>query len=291
MVVNRLRGSEASGNILLEGVMGNSYVANLTLIRLDDNMITAKLPEPKKPNITNWKLSPAFEKSNLTVEEYRSIKDTVTNWQAIVPNTDGFVNLATYFLNPRGTIIATTTILATEDTLKKLLFDYTKGLQIVLNDSIVFNNSGNSALVKDGRNIQVLPLKKGTNELAFIVTGDYKYWESISYKHFNNYQSFNWGFRARIEKFISTSLVNLPESEQLKIFPNPGKGIINISLGTIQYKTAVVEVTDISGKIVASEIYHNCPTITIDLIGNAKGIYFINLLLDGEKFNRKVCLE
>jgi len=66
---------------------------------------------------------------------------------------------------------------------------------------------------------------------------------------------------------------------------------INITFGSIQYKTAIVEVTDILGRLISSDTYHNLSNSTIDLTGNPKGVYFIILSIDGDKLNKKICKE
>ena len=59
----------------------------------------------------------------------------------------------------------------------------------------------------------------------------------------------------------------------------------------MQYKTVIVELTDLSGKSISLDTFHNLSTATIDLTGNAKGIYIINLSIDGKLLNKKVLIE
>jgi hypothetical protein len=88
-----------------------------------------------------------------------------------------------------------------------------------------------------------------------------------------------------------TSVINPTCDGNIHIYPNPTKDLINISLGSIQYKTALISITDISGKLITLETYHNLSTVTIDLTGNPKGIYLIDISIDGQKQNKKICIE
>jgi hypothetical protein len=79
--------------------------------------------------------------------------------------------------------------------------------------------------------------------------------------------------------------------ENIQVFPNPTKDKITVSFGSLQYKTAVVELTDISGKLISTDTYHNLSIATIDLIGNPKGIYILNLSIDDINYNKKISIE
>jgi hypothetical protein len=72
------------------------------------------------------------------------------------------------------------------------------------------------------------------------------------------------------------------------IFPNPTMTKINISFGSLQYKTAIANLTDISGKLFSSGTYFNHSIATIDLINRQKGIYILNMSIDGAMLNKMV---
>jgi hypothetical protein len=88
-----------------------------------------------------------------------------------------------------------------------------------------------------------------------------------------------------------TNLINQTFIENIQVYPNPTRDRINITFGSVQYKTAIVVITDMAGKIIASDSYHNLLTATIDLKGNPKGIYLINLSIDGQKLYKKIYIE
>jgi hypothetical protein len=94
------------------------------------------------------------------------------------------------------------------------------------------------------------------------------------------------------------NLINIPSSinnqkniQNIQFYPNPTKDKINIFFGDLINKNAVIEITDIEGKLILSSKIQNVSTTTIDLTGNSKGVYLINLTIDGVMLNKKICLE
>jgi hypothetical protein len=87
------------------------------------------------------------------------------------------------------------------------------------------------------------------------------------------------------------ALINLPLEQNIQVFPNPAKDKITISFGTTPYKTALVEIIDISGKKLSSDTYHNIPTVAISLNNKPKGVYMLKLTIDGVTLNKKLCIE
>jgi hypothetical protein len=88
-----------------------------------------------------------------------------------------------------------------------------------------------------------------------------------------------------------THIINPAFDDDIQVYPNPTRDLINISFGSMQYKTALVKITDISGKLISSDTYNNLSTATIDVSGNPKGIYWLNLSIDGQKVNKMICIE
>jgi hypothetical protein len=79
--------------------------------------------------------------------------------------------------------------------------------------------------------------------------------------------------------------------QNILVYPNPTIDNLNISFGSLQYKTATVGITDISGKVLLSNTFHNLSSTTIDLKDKPKGIYILNLSVDGEILNKKLSIE
>lgn len=88
-----------------------------------------------------------------------------------------------------------------------------------------------------------------------------------------------------------SSTSNQSFENNIQIYSNSTKDKISIVFGSLLYKSAFVEITDISSKLILSNTFHNLPVVTIDLTANAKGIYILNLSVDGEKLNKKISIE
>jgi hypothetical protein len=88
-----------------------------------------------------------------------------------------------------------------------------------------------------------------------------------------------------------TSSVRQTLEHNIPVFSNPTNDRINISLCSITYKNAVVELTDINGRTIISNNCHNTSTTTIALTGYPQGYYLLIINIDGEKINKKICLE
>ncbi|NQX96347.1 MAG: HYR domain-containing protein [Flavobacteriales bacterium] len=91
-----------------------------------------------------------------------------------------------------------------------------------------------------------------------------------------------------INVIISGIEVN-PSTNQLTIYPNPTKGIFTIDLAGVNENTSIT-VYDVLGKVIVNQKLIRTKTL-IDLTGNKKGIYFINIQSDNEKIVRKIILQ
>jgi hypothetical protein len=88
-----------------------------------------------------------------------------------------------------------------------------------------------------------------------------------------------------------TDLIQQTFEQNIQVYPNPTTDRINIRFGSLQYKTAILEITDIFGKRISRNTYYDLSTAIIDMTGNPKGIYILNLEMDGKVINKKICLE
>ncbi len=81
------------------------------------------------------------------------------------------------------------------------------------------------------------------------------------------------------------------KNQDIKIFPNPSSGKINVTISNLSNKTIVVNVIDILGKLILSNTYQDTFSLTIDLTGIAKGVYLFNINIDGTLFNKKIYID
>ena len=82
-----------------------------------------------------------------------------------------------------------------------------------------------------------------------------------------------------------------PDNGNVKIYPNPTLGQLNITLSSIPLQNAIIEIYNAEGRSILSKVVGNTSCTIIDLTGNPKGLYFIKLLADGEIINAKFCLN
>lgn len=72
-------------------------------------------------------------------------------------------------------------------------------------------------------------------------------------------------------------------NEDIKIFPNPNEGSFVLDFGSKDYKNFNVVITDIDGKLISSMKELNSSTVSINISGNAKGVYVLYLLNNQDK--------
>ena len=89
----------------------------------------------------------------------------------------------------------------------------------------------------------------------------------------------------------TTSNINMPESENITIYPNPNKGIftinINNELSTFNFINFQLNITDLTGKIVylKNETGNN---IKINISDKPNGIYVLKIIYDNKIISRKI---
>jgi len=83
--------------------------------------------------------------------------------------------------------------------------------------------------------------------------------------------------------------INQIKKQGFRIFPNPTSGLINISSDAFSDKLAIIEISNIEGKVILKNSFKN--DISIDLTSRPNGIYVMKLILDSEIITNKICLE
>ncbi len=176
----------AEGGILLRSMFGESYFSDVRI---------SELPQP----MTDWEISEQLPRD--VSYDYSHIKK-IKSWRKINMETDEMVNLKRYFEFPNGTVFARRNLNSSEDKSQILYFDFTGKLKIVLNGKEVFNYAKYKLdrLNPYGNGI-IVDLKKGDNELLFIIEGDAFFFGKGFYS-MGRFQHQNWGFTALLEKKI-----------------------------------------------------------------------------------------
>ena len=191
MAIDCLRGKEVPGLISLRNVWVDSYYANISIEKLADLPGYAKAEQEAytPAYLSEWELSGKFRRNDETLEEQVDSVCKTDEWRTIHSEYDGLINMSKYFDVTDGTAILRAYIDSPSDQQVDLLFDYSEHLAISLNSDIIFSDSirfnNNEGRVMDEEEMITLPLKKGKNELLFILTSD-------AYRQ-------NWGMIAKIE--------------------------------------------------------------------------------------------
>jgi uncharacterized delta-60 repeat protein len=79
-------------------------------------------------------------------------------------------------------------------------------------------------------------------------------------------------------------------ASEIKIFPNPSSGVITLGLKNKTIATKIC-VTDVLGNCLLNKVCQNEGTPAIDLAGQPKGIYLIEIVSDDERVVKKIVLE
>lgn len=90
---------------------------------------------------------------------------------------------------------------------------------------------------------------------------------------------------------VTTDVTEKENTDELTctIYPNPSQGIIKIK--TASTEPVVVEVADVLGNIIIASSVMSGNTATIDMSGEAKGLYFVHLSAKGRVATKKIVVE
>lgn len=72
------------------------------------------------------------------------------------------------------------------------------------------------------------------------------------------------------------------------VFPNPSDGRFTINNDDGLPRKFCVEIYDLSGRLIKKEYYENSISVNIDISDAPKGIYFTNIIVDGNKTTKKI---
>lgn len=189
LVIHHLKHGKSMGTI---GLMGprdrTAYFSNFRF-RSDNTLQFGPAPKNETPPgmIMEWELSQAYKANKIDIDVYpgeqvlRKIE-----WKRIDPEPSGLVDVCRFAQRTPGgpdIVFARTSISSEREQLKKYLFGYSDEVAVFLNGKILF--AGNSAYQSRDPSFLgavglfdavFLPLKKGENELLFILKETFGGW-------------------------------------------------------------------------------------------------------------------
>jgi len=100
---------------------------------------------------------------------------------------------------------------------------------------------------------------------------------------FNEAVITNTTFHELGEKYVETTNAHnvIIENLQPEISPNPVKNEFTLSLSGIDFKVGRLEVYDVTGKLISSEVFNDKVSL-LQKTANAEGLYFYKVYLDNE---------
>lgn len=94
------------------------------------------------------------------------------------------------------------------------------------------------------------------------------------------------------DKGFGVNVNSIANSNNLNVYPNPSKGIVNIDLTMLNTDNALLNILDVNGKIVySSKTMNNNNGFTVDTTPFAKGIYIVQLSNGNYNTNTKLVVE
>jgi len=182
LVVGDLKRGKSRGGLGLTTMAdGNSFFSNFSF-RPDASLSFPPAPKVHLPPgcVLDWELSPPFKKRLLDLDRYPDLKALgVSRWTKVAAQADGVLDFSRTYgrlgIEPDA-ILARTVIRADKEGPRKFWFGYSDEAGIFLNGRLVFY--GNSAYrYRDTSFLGIvgpydavsLPLKKGPNEILFII--------------------------------------------------------------------------------------------------------------------------
>lgn len=98
-------------------------------------------------------------------------------------------------------------------------------------------------------------------------------------------------FRTSGEEEVESAITS--RSLESKLYPNPSSGLINVNIsGSDESLPTTVEVVDMQGRIVFTQNYSSITTpVSIDLTGEAKGIYLVRVINGENMSSEKIIIE
>ena len=185
--VNKLLREPEAGSVSLNTGFAPVYFANFQYSSMAEiNKAQEASTKPEEGSIVNWQISDLTE-DTIWVNKFnldRKLKSTL-KWTKQTSEDKGFINLSRYAQRSDGknTMVARVVVTSDQDQIKKLVFGFSDFVKVYLNDRILYEGADNF-LSRDYRFLGTvgyfdalfLPLKKGENELWFVVSENFGGW-------------------------------------------------------------------------------------------------------------------
>lgn len=94
-----------------------------------------------------------------------------------------------------------------------------------------------------------------------------------------------------IVKDSSIVTIREKQNKNFSIYPNPTDGIVKMSLSNTPTGKIIIEIFNLKGSLVLSQMAQNNNTMTIDLSDFPKGMYYIKTRYDGDLYCNKLMLK
>jgi len=94
-----------------------------------------------------------------------------------------------------------------------------------------------------------------------------------------------------VPESVITRIKELTQEFELRVWPNPTTGPVNIDLVWREIPVLGVRVIDALGKLVFQKEYNHGETVKFDLSRFASGNYMVEMTVDKIKFNQKLVLD
>jgi hypothetical protein len=182
MSIDLVESNFDEGDILLRSMFGESYFANF--------MVT----EPREM-LNDWQISQQFPRK-ATLDLDPTTKSST--WTKAKPDAAGIVNIARYFENPNGVVIAKHALKADQEKDMILFFDFIGKIRIFMNGRELYRyEKYNLDRIFPATQRISIHLNKGDNELIFVSEGD-AFFFGKGYNAMGRPQHQNWGFIAEL---------------------------------------------------------------------------------------------
>ncbi len=94
-----------------------------------------------------------------------------------------------------------------------------------------------------------------------------------------------------VRSFISTGIDDQTANKDMRVFPNPTKGLVHLEWNVMTSETVDVQVITISGQTVCTDSFSAIGNTTLDLSNLPKGVYFIQLKNKSQLSTQKIILD